>query len=269
MIESDHVVGGYTMRTTMDWVCAVFAIGLSAQTFAQDLPVPREGGFNELVILDPGVHEDGLPKVLINEDQQVEIPPTLHVHRYYYSGDKEFQGPLIKGGPTIVVARHPQTGEQKYIDVMLPAGAPEIVHTANCIEYVYTNRRVRICFSPLFKDDIRVMNLEGHGVVRSLRESGRSVVQTVSEKSHESELVARVRDVKDSSVNIAKGAVGIASRGTAFALGKTEQLITSLPLVSQLKQAGERADEAGAKEAVRQHGEELRKDADEFIPTIR
>ncbi len=39
---------------------------------------------------------------------KVDIAPTVHVHRYYYSGDKEIQGPIINGGPTVVVAITPK-----------------------------------------------------------------------------------------------------------------------------------------------------------------
>ena len=86
-------------------------------------------GLNELVVYDPGTHERGLPAVQLMPNNcgnlGVEIPPAVHVHRYYYNGDKEFQGPIIQGGPTIVVANHPDNpGCTLYIRVNLPSGAP-------------------------------------------------------------------------------------------------------------------------------------------------
>ena len=55
----------------------------------------REAGFDDLVIMDPGAHQNGLPAVIFDdESREIEIPPALHIHRYYYSGDKEYQGPI-------------------------------------------------------------------------------------------------------------------------------------------------------------------------------
>ncbi len=66
------------------------------------LPVPPH---LEIEVIDPGVDPLGNPSVRIlagnNERAQVDIPPTVLVHRYYYSGDRSFQGPLLPGAPRV------------------------------------------------------------------------------------------------------------------------------------------------------------------------
>ena len=72
-------------------------------------------GLHDIVVYDAGAHAQGLPGINFREagdGLKVDIPPAVHVHRYYYSGDKEIQGPIVAGGPTIVVAKHPKTGQQ-------------------------------------------------------------------------------------------------------------------------------------------------------------
>jgi hypothetical protein len=94
----------------------------------------------------------------------------VHVHRYYYSGDKEFQGPIIQGGPTVVVANHPKTGERIYVDVMLPAGAPRISYSKSSITYVFPERRVVVHFShyPFSPDRVIVKYYQGQGIGRTV-----------------------------------------------------------------------------------------------------
>ena len=110
---------------------------------------PIASGLNHLAIYDPGTHERGIPAVILEEiggQLAVDIPPMVHVHRYYYSGDKEIQGPIINGGPTIVVANHPRTGNRMYIDVVLPAGATKVAYNVHGITYVFDEQRVGIHF---------------------------------------------------------------------------------------------------------------------------
>ena len=82
----------------------------------------------ELEILDPNADPTGRPAVRVSPvigpdgQAQIEIPPTILVHRFYYTGDRSFQGPMLPGGPTVVVVNHPADGERIYLEVqMLPA----------------------------------------------------------------------------------------------------------------------------------------------------
>src|SRR5437870_1587189 len=77
----------------------------------QPAPVPPA---LEIEILDPNVDPRGNPAVLTRPATVltctgpegrvvVDIPPTVLVHRYYYTGDRSFQARLLPGGPCIVV----------------------------------------------------------------------------------------------------------------------------------------------------------------------
>ena len=81
----------------------------------------------EIEVIDPGVDARGNPAVQLHNvgsGTVVDIPPTILVHKYYYTGDRSFQGPSLPGGPSIVVAAHPRTGDRTYVPVQLLPGAP-------------------------------------------------------------------------------------------------------------------------------------------------
>ena len=230
---------------------------------------PEEPGLNELVILDPGIDETGLPAVLINHDNEVEIPPVVHVHRYYYSGNKEYQGPTITGGPTTVVANHPRTSERLYIDVMLPPGTPKIAYNKHSITYVYLDKRVVIQFSRLFPRKVTIKHLSGRGFRRSFREKSKGFSQKLHEARQKSKLAQTIHDVLSERKNIAKGAVGVVETAANTVLEKANQAFNLAPGVQLLKSIGQRAEESQAFEQIRQAGLEQTKNATKFIPTIR
>jgi hypothetical protein len=103
-----------------------------------------------LLVIDPGVDPLGNPAVITKPGAdgklRVDIPPTVIVHRYYYTGDRNFQGPLLPGGPSIIVVNHPKTGERLYLEVQMLPGAPRVCYTGNCIEYDYGKQGITICF---------------------------------------------------------------------------------------------------------------------------
>jgi len=111
------------------------------------LPVPPE---LEIQVLDPNVDPLGNPAVLTRTDPTgrvvVDIPPVVLVHRYYYSGDRSFQGPLLPGGPTILVANHPKTGERTYLQVTMLPGAPRVTYSANAIVYDFGPQSMTLTF---------------------------------------------------------------------------------------------------------------------------
>src|SRR5262249_52991165 len=76
----------------------------------------------------------------------VDIPEVVLVHRYYYTGDRTFQGPFLPGGPSIVVLNHPKTAERLYIPVQMLPGAPRVTYRHHCVEYDYGGRRITISF---------------------------------------------------------------------------------------------------------------------------
>jgi len=103
----------------------------------------------EIEVLDPRVDSTGKPAIVlrqVDERMCVDIPPTVLVHRYYYSGDRSFQAQLLPGGPTMVVASHPKTGERCYIEVQMPPGAPRVTYTGHSIEYDFGRQGVTVVF---------------------------------------------------------------------------------------------------------------------------
>ncbi len=251
------------------WCALAWALVAPAMILAAAAAEPRDPGLNELVIRDPGVHEQGLPAVEIGADGKVDIPPTLHVHRYYYSEDKEYQGPMITGGPTTVVAQHPSTGERLYIDVVLPPGAPTIAYDRHSITYVYPHKRVVICFGTLFSDKVTVKHLAGHGIARTFREKSNKLGEKIHEKSQQSKLVNSLKDAVRVRKDIVVGAVGVVETSAGFVVDKTNQAIDLIPGSQLLQSIGQQAQERGEIEQVRQAGLEQAREAEKFIVTNR
>src|SRR5205814_3237000 len=111
----------------------------------------------EIEVLDPNVDPRGNPAVVTRPTVvmtpagpdgrvMVDIPPTVLVHRYYYTGDRTFQAQLLPGGPCIVVASHPKTGERLYIPVTFPPGAPRVTYATDSIDYDYGSQAVKVSF---------------------------------------------------------------------------------------------------------------------------
>lgn len=229
---------------------------------------PREAGFNELLVIDPGVEENGLPTAIV-QDGKVEIPPTLHVHPYYYSGDKEFQSAILNGGPTIIVANHPRSGEKLYIDAVLPAGAPTIAYSAHAITYIYADRRVIIEFHLLHTNKAVVKYVSGRGVVREVGEEIDDAVEAVQEHNRKSRLATELGELRSEAGLIARGSVGVVQNAGAVVVERMRAVTRVLPGVAALKSIGEQADERQAAEEVRQNGLRALRDAEKTIPTNR
>lgn len=152
----------------------------------------------EIQILDPGRSPDGSPQVQLSENPgfatQVEIPPSIIVHRYYYTGDRTFRGPVFPGGPSIIVVNHPRTGERCYIEAAMLPGSPEIHYSQNRIEYDFGNRAVILTFPrwggpalsvrngrPITEKISHALHLEK---VRSAASGVQTAVKTVAAKTH-------------------------------------------------------------------------------------
>jgi hypothetical protein len=127
-------------------------------------PVPPT---QEIEILDPNVDPTGKPAVVRTgfpavpspdspypvlplppsvPQQQIDVPPAVLVHKFYYTGDRTFQGPMMPGGPVIVSANHPKTMERTYVPVTLPPGAPRVTYTGDSIRYDYGPQSVTLVF---------------------------------------------------------------------------------------------------------------------------
>ncbi|MEY2724539.1 MAG: hypothetical protein RLZZ458_406 [Planctomycetota bacterium] len=229
---------------------------------------PREAGFNELLVIEPQGQESGQPTAVI-KDGKVEIPPTLHVHPYYYSGDKEYQAQILNGGPTIIVANHPKSGEKLYIDAVLPAGAPIVAYSAHSITYVYTDRRVCIEFHLLHHDRAIVKYISGRGLVRETHEQLDEVADSIDEHRKKSRLMTELGELKTEAKDIAKGSVGVITGAGAVAVERVRAVTRVLPGAAALRSLGKQAEERAAKEETRQLGILKAKEESLDIPTIR
>jgi hypothetical protein len=221
------------VTTVMSLVCVRPVTG-DGRLLSRDVEVPP---VDEISVIDPGTNRELKPEAVVR-DGRVEIAPTIIVHKYYYSGDRDFRGPAFPGGPSIVAVQHPDTGEQLYLDVMMLPGSPRVVYRRHLIEYHFGKQAIRIQFCnltdplhpkhPVVKylntcDDIRNPNgphAAGHGVHSWLDRAG-------------------IKQVCKSAANGTKSilnssADGIKAVGTAV-VSPVKKVVSATPLGSVLK----------------------------------
>ena len=118
---------------------------------AQDGPRLAVAPVDEILVLDPRTDPEGKPNpVFVNDPSgqpQVDVPPTVIVHRHYYTGDRNFRGPAFPGGPSTVVVNHPYSLERIYLDVDMPAGSPRVTYRQHSIHYNFGRDNVEIRFA--------------------------------------------------------------------------------------------------------------------------
>ena len=234
---------------------------------------PRAPGLNQLVVIHPGAHERGLPAVrlkpTVDGSVQVDIPRTVHVHRYYYDGDKEYQGPILQGGPTVVVANHPKWGQQMYVDVTLPAGAPIIAYDRNSITYVYPDRRVELQFSRWRAERVAVKYHAGQGVGRRASEVARRIVANSRDTCDGSPTLQSVKELATGGGGVVLGAV----EGVDTLVGALIRRVTAVgelvPGVQPLFSSAEERPQRVYQHTIRRAQVEKNRAELKFLPTIR
>jgi len=237
---------------------------------------PHVAPADEIVILDPRVDSEGKPAVVLQpgggEPSTIDIPPVVIVHRYYYTGDRSFQGPRFPGGPSILVVSHPVSGERLYVEAQMLPGAPRITYRRDYIDYDFGKRSIRLSFG----HGVRFGHVSAPKIVyhrgRSLRTSfintGRkSTKKTASwlERSGVSEAVHRVVDGASNTIH--GTADGVRTVGE-FVTAPAIQLINATPLGSILngnpEQRAQQERDAAVQRAVRKN-----RKLSGFIPTVR
>ena len=252
------------------YVCA-FTQLIDGSALARE---PTAPGLHDLVVYDPGVHERGLPApqfVPSGDGLTVDIPPAVHVHRYYYSGDKEIQGPIINGGPTVVVANHPTTGERMYIDVVLPSGAPRIAYNKHGITYVYPNKRVGVTFQgfPFDPSKAVVKVQHGQGWGRKMHDTHEHVTQHVKEGLANSPFIQSGKEATGEASDFLHGVkVTLGDLGVKGADG-LKTLTNMIPGVTYLKSQAEQEPQKDYANLIRAEGIEKARTETPFVPTNR
>jgi hypothetical protein len=173
------------MNLIRSLVGALLLFGILAEIGSSQTRVSRVIPSLEIEVLDPGVDARGNPGVIVGQDAwgqtQVDIAPTILVHRYYYTGDRTFRGPDLPGGPSIIVAFHPKSGQKVYLPVQMLPGSPMVSYTAHTIQYDFGDRAVLVSFPRFGKPTVVYRN------GRSLTDRLGSLVQPSSKMQEISE----------------------------------------------------------------------------------
>lgn len=183
----------------------------------------------ELEVLDPRVDSKGNPAILLEkeidcagrENLKVDIPQTVIVHKYYFTGERDFQARILPGGPSIIVVEHPKTHERLYIDALLPPGAPRIYYWSNSIVYDYKDHGVTINFTCFGKAKVSYRN--GVPLSHKLSRATKSVANATSN------LVSRT-PIPDAAQAVYKGTANVATT-TIDRAGSVAKMAT-LPLAN-------------------------------------
>lgn len=221
----------------------------------------RVVGLNELEIYEAGAREDGVPEIEFDDTEngtEVKIRPAVHVHRYYYNGDKQYQAPFGHGGPTIVVANHPRSGKRMYVDVNLPPGAPRISYSKYRITYTYPERRVIISFSRFRSDKVTLYY-----------RAGRPIGPKTAKDKTPHKLHATLKNAFESRKKLVVGAAATAGQLAGTVVEKANEAFDNLPVVKVLQSAADRIKESSQIEKLRQAGLKRADEATEFIRTNR
>jgi len=183
----------------------VFGACLANCVFAghhRSVNVPPE---DELIIIPPDVDSLDRPQAVFVDNgrgaQHIEIPPTVIVHRYYYSGDRSFQGPMIPGGSTVVVANHPKTGEQVQLKATLKPGAPRIHYCRSSIKYEYPDQYICVNFGVLPFSHPKVVYMEKSSAVFVTKNVVEHVGNTTKDIAQRSGAVSAVTTVDQFAKN--------------------------------------------------------------------
>ena len=180
----------------------------------------------EIEVLDPGSDSLGNPAVRIEEDGDqkiIDIPPVVLVHRYYYTGDRTFQAQLLPGGPSIIVANHPKTGERCYIEAQMLPGAPRVTYRANAIVYDYGENGITIRF--------------GKCPVVKYR-SGRAIHKKVGRIVHAEQVAGGIKKISQGTANFSKRSGRIAYGLGVVTKETAKQALTPVAHIGQMMPFG-------------------------------
>jgi len=205
----------------------------------------------EIEVLDPNADPLGNPTVELKRGPRgellVDIPRTVLVHKFYYTGDRSFQAQMLPGGPSIVVADHPKTGERCYIDVQMLPGAPRVTYTSHEIQYDYGHDAIIICFWPCLKPKV----VYRHGVplrvsaARGIKSLGQCTTELLEETGVCEQAGKVARGARNMVVNVAHETHDLAG----MAVTPVVNVAMMTPVGSIFRPAPERARDTAVKRA--------------------
>jgi hypothetical protein len=225
----------------------------------------------EIEVLDPNVDPLGNPAVITrrSEDGQtvaVDIPPVVLVHRYYFTGERSFQGPLLPGGPSIVVVSHPRTNERLYLDVQMLPGAPRVTYRRHSIEYDYGPQAITISFGLHGQPSVTYRN--GVPILVKAERATAHVGQSTARLVQRTGLPEVGQKIGSCVKNVAEtGADRVHDVGKAVA-GPVVGFVKATPLATLLTSSPEDRAAKARDVAVKRAGDEA-KQLEGSIPTVR
>jgi hypothetical protein len=231
----------------------------------------------EIEVLDPNVDPRGNPTVLTRtltgirgpmaEGRViVDIPPTVLVHRYYYTGDRSFQARLLPGGPCIIVASHPKTGERQYIPVQLPPGAPRVTYRADRIQYDYGVQAVTVNFCYLFCNHAKVVYRQGVPLTRTIEKVAVDARDATRRLIDRTDIPVCKDKLVNGAKNVALNTVDTTNTVAKRILDPATQLILMLPGAKPLTGT---ADPSASRDAALRRAEQEAAQSEVFIKTNR
>jgi hypothetical protein len=232
----------------------------------KSVPVPPT---LEIEVLDPNVDPLGNPAVLTKKTPhglEVDIPPVVLVHRYYYTGDRSFQGPMLPGGPSILVMNHPGTGVRQYLEVQMLPGAPRVTYTRHAVTYDYGPQAITVYFGLHCKP--KVTYVEGVPIGEHLRRTREEMHRNLDDLARRSGLTEASKQVHDGVKNAADNAVELTHNVAKRIASPVVQLVRATPLGSVFAANPERQAERARDASVQRAGADARALAAD-IKTVR
>jgi hypothetical protein len=263
-----------TLSTTISRFVAV-ALAWSASAalsyaghHAPHVPVPPS---QEIEVLDPGVDPKGRPAIELSEDEngvrKVEIAPSVLVHRFYYTGDRTFQGPMLPGGPSIVVANHPRTGERCYIEVQMLPGAPRVTYCGSSIEYHYPLNTITVHFPILGGPKVKYCT--GRPITKQIAGAAVTAHEECKSLWQRTGIPDRTKNLCAETKTITKNLAGGVNTTTEFVLTPVRQVVQVLPFGTALTSATEERAAALERDRKVQQAAERNRALDGSLRTLR
>jgi hypothetical protein len=204
-------------------------------------PVPPT---QEIEVLDPNLDPTGKPTVVrtgatlppdvpfpaplppIAPPQQLDVPPAILVHKFYYTGNRTFQAQLLPGGPVIVSVNHPRTLERVYVPVTLPPGAPRVTYTGDSICYEFGPQSVTLIFGPCGNPRVRYgQSTNATETVRKKAEAAHTEAQSWVQRTGLPQGIQRFKESAKSTCGAVADRLHDAGKMVVDAVGNAIQFI--------------------------------------------